>query len=84
MCSQGRRLWCQRHVPQAEFLIVRHGGMFLEDQATLTNCTEAPWSAPGPQQGGWQAIRVSVCEWCAATPGTNFVLDIMNCVVGCH
>jgi hypothetical protein len=58
---------CQRHVPQAEFLIVRHGGMFLKGQATLTNCTGAP--------------RVSVCEWCAATPGTNIVLDIMNCVI---
>ena len=48
MCSQGRRLLSQRHVPQAEFLIVRHGGMFLKDQATLTNCTGAPWSAPDP------------------------------------
>ena len=40
-CSQGRRLWSQRHVPQAEFLIVRHQGMLLKDQGTFTNCTGA-------------------------------------------
>ena len=62
MCSQGRRLWSQRHVPKAELLIVRHREMFLKDQATLTNCTGAPMEHSWPPKGRL-AGRQGVSLW---------------------
>ncbi len=53
----GRRLMSQRHVPQAEFLIIHHQGMLLKDRGTFTNSTgvlQTPYRA---------ADRSSACQF---------------------